>query len=160
MEAPCLKGLGSETKATELAGRLSCPAEGGAEALACALQEALLARDSNTVAALMSDTVLIGLWASEGYAQPADQAAVELVEQRLPAETGALTFTTDREAFPPLAGIAPETMFGPDAEPALIVYSEGWGSDGRGATLLFIHESPEGSYSLNGIVLSAMHFDK
>ncbi len=111
------------------------------------------------LASLMSDPFTIGYWGSEsGWASPMDMVN-ELSRNRLPTDTSGLTFTTDRNLFPSLQGMPPERMFGPDVDVALIIYSEGWGSDGQGAALLYIVQSGV-EYSWDSMVYSNMHFDK
>lgn len=159
--APCLKGFETASDQTDLSGTLSCQAAeaDSAEALACDIQAALLSRDMQTLASLMSDPFTIGYWGSEGgWAGPMDMVN-ELSRSRLPADTSGLTFTTDRNNFPPLHGMPPERMFGPDVDVALIVYSEGWGGEGRGAALLYIVQDGM-AYSWSSMVYAHVHFDK
>ena len=84
----------------------------------------------------------------------------ELDSARLPQDTRGLTFTTDRALFPPLAGAAPDQMFGPDLNPALLVYSEGWGLDGLGAGIIYIVEDDSGAYYWSNLAFSHRHFDR
>jgi hypothetical protein len=157
--ATCLKRF--ESTSADLTGTLSCQGieADSAEAVACATQDALFARDMQTLASLMSDPFTIGYWGSEGgFASPMD-AVNELSHNRLPADTRGLTFTTDRSRFPPLQGIPPERMFGPDVDVALIIYSEGWGGDGDGAALLYIAQDG-GVYTWHSMVYSHVHFDR
>ena len=159
--ASCLKGFESTSNMQDLEGSLSCQDvdDNSAEALACAIQEALLTRDMEALASLMSDPFTIGYWGSEGgYASPMDMVN-ELSRNRLPADTSGLTFTDDRSMFPPLQGMPPGTMFGPDVDVALIIYSEGWGGDGGGAALLYIIQEG-GVYTWHSMVYSHVHFDK
>ncbi|KPK94334.1 MAG: hypothetical protein AMJ88_04155 [Anaerolineae bacterium SM23_ 63] len=159
--APCLKGFETTSDQTDLSGTLSCQAAevGSAEELACHIQAALLVRDMQTLASLMSDPFTIGYWGSEGgWASPMDMVN-EISHNRLPADTSGLTFTTDRNVFPPLQGMPPERMFGPDIDVALIIYSEGWGGDGGGAALLYIVQD-SGEYYWHSMVYSHVHFDK
>ncbi|MFQ5921763.1 MAG: hypothetical protein ACE5M4_02870 [Anaerolineales bacterium] len=83
----------------------------------------------------------------------------ELVNARLPEDTSGLTFTIVRELFPPLAGIPAEQMFGPDLNPVLLVYSEGWGRDGLGAAILYLVEDDSGAYYWSNLAYSHEHFD-
>jgi Tol biopolymer transport system component len=131
---------------------LACPAESGPEALACDLQQALLSRDIAGLTSLMADPFFIGYWLSEGFSLSAGEAAAELDQYRLPADTSSLTFTTDRAQFPPLMGTPLDSMFGPDVDVALVVYSEGWGQDGLGAAMLFVVKEADGTYLWNGIL--------
>jgi len=151
----------SNFKASSGAGStLACPAESGPEVLACDIQNALLARDMVVLSDLMADPFAIGYWRSEGLSLTAEEAAAELDQSRLPADTSSLTFTIDRAQFPPLMSMPLEGMFGPDVEVVGVVYSEGWGVDGLGAALIYITEPTDGAYAWHGIVLSSEKFDK
>lgn len=131
------------------------------DGLALALHEALLARD---IAGLqdnyMNDPMTTGYWGRGGALRNPDEMATELSVSLLPSDTSGLTFTTNREDFPPLGGIAPETMFGPDVEVSLVIYSEGWGADGLGGVLLFIARDECGAYYWHGLALSHGNFDQ
>jgi hypothetical protein len=83
----------------------------------------------------------------------------ELANVHLPPDPSGLTFTTNREEFPPLAGTPPELMFGPDVDVALVIYSEGWGQAGLGAALLYIARDECGMYYWHGMVVAHEHFD-
>ncbi len=107
------------------------------------------------------DPFVIAYWQSEGMETSPDYAATAFANQLYQAaEQGGLTFTTDRGEFPPLFGMPPETMFGPDVKVAEIVYSEGWGLDGLGAALLYFVEDECGGYYWHGLVFDGQHFDK
>ncbi len=143
------------------AGTRACTADAdGPEGLACAIQSALLSRDMATLEGLMADPFIIGYWGSEGRIASAAEIAAELGDYRLPADTRGLSFTTDRAAFPPLYGAPPEGMFGPELAVRLVVYSEGWGTDGNGAALLFIAQDAAGEFYWHGMGYSHAHFDK
>lgn len=161
VEARCM-GKQSETGAKDLSSVLSCEsiAKGSAESLACELQTALLARDMQSLPSFMTDPFTIGYWGSEGgWASPEDMVR-ELDNARLPEDTSGLAFTTDRALFPPLAGAPPEQMFDPDLNPALLVYSEGWGPDGLGAGILYLVEDDSGAYYWSNLAYSHEHFDR
>jgi hypothetical protein len=161
VEARCM-GKASGTAAPDLSGLLACEgvALASAESLACELQTALLARDMQNLPSFMADPFTIGYWGSEGgWASPEDMVR-ELDNARLPQDTSGLTFTTDRALFPPLAGTPPELMFGPDLNPALLVYSEGWGPDGLGAGILYLVEDDSGAYYWSNLAYSHKHFDR
>jgi hypothetical protein len=51
-------------------------------------------------------------------------------------------------------------MFGPDVNVAEIIYSEGWGEDGKGAALLYIARDEAGKFYWHGMVFSFGLFDK
>jgi len=161
VEARCM-GKPSSTGAPDLTGLLVCEgaAQSAAESLACELQTALLAREMQNLPSFMADPFTIGYWGSEGgWASPEDIVR-ELDTARLPQDTSGLTFTTDRALFPPLAGAPPEQMFGPDLNPELLVYSEGWGPDGLGAGILYLVEDDFGAYHWSNLAYSHEHFDR
>jgi hypothetical protein len=109
----------------------------------------------------MADPFTIGYWGSEGRTDSPSNIMQELSTSRLPEDASTpMTFTADREAFPPLAGMPVEVMFGPDQDVALVIYSEGWGLDGQGAALLYFAEDAEGDLYWYAIVYSGTHFDK
>lgn len=109
----------------------------------------------------INDPFVIGYWGSEGVTLNPDQVATELANSLYAAgEPGGMSFTTDREAFPPLAGIPPETMFGPLVKVEEVVYSEGWGLDKLGSALLYFAQDDCGGYYWHGLVFSNTHFDK
>lgn len=161
VEARCM-GKQSGTGAADLSSVLSCEgvAQGSAESLACELQVALLDRDMLNLPSFMADPFTIGYWGSEGGWASPDDIVRELDNARLPQDTSGLTFTTDRALFPPLAGAPPEQMFGPDLNPELLVYSEGWGPDGLGAGILFLTEDNSGAYHWSNLAYSHEHFDR
>lgn len=107
------------------------------------------------------DPFVIAYWQSEGGSYSPDYVATTLVDQLYRTDApGGLTFTTDRGEFPPLFGMPPEMMFGPEVKVAEIIYSEGWGLDGLGAALLYFVEDECVGYYWHGLVFSHMHFDK
>ncbi len=161
VEARCM-GSQTESTAEGLVGTLFCDgvSQAAAEGLACQVQAALLARDMQSLQSYMADVFTIGYWGSEGgWASPEDMVR-ELSNARLPEDTSGLTFTTDLSLFPPLAGISAEQMFGPDLNPALLVYSEGWGPDGLGSGILYIVEDDSGAYHWSNLAYSHKHFDR
>ncbi len=161
IEARCM-GNQTESTAEDLAGTLVCDSapQASAESLACQVQSALLSRDMQTLENHMADPFTIGYWGSEGgWASPEDMVH-ELSNSRLPEDTSGLTFTTDRSLFPPLADIPAEQMFGPDLNPVLLIYSEGWGLDGMGSGILYIIEDDSGAYYWSNLAYSHEHFDR
>lgn len=162
ISAPCMKGVQRPSSSETLPGQLAC--EGvivdSALNLACQVQDALLARDIDRIGSLMRDPFVIGYWQSEGVTREASAAAAEMDQSRLSANTSGMTFTTDRSLFPPLFGMPPDNMFGPEVDVVLIVYSEGWGEQDLGAALLYFTRSESGIYEWFGIVVDGTHFDK
>jgi hypothetical protein len=106
------------------------------------------------------DPFTIGYWASEGVTLTPLDVATQLANNLLSMQDTELTFSTERATFPPLAGMPPENMFGPNLKIAKVVYSEGWGPEGQGAALLYFAEDQCGGYYWHGLVYSFEHFDK
>jgi hypothetical protein len=132
-----------------------------AEGLAISLQEALLARDIAGLQDIyINDPMIIGYWQGEGTIKSPAEIASELNGSLLPSDTSGLIFTTNREDFPPLGGIAPEIMFGSHVEVTLVIYSEGWGADGLGGALIFIARDGCGAYYWHGLAISHGNFDQ
>jgi len=75
------------------------------------------------------------------------------------AQPGGMTFTTDRAAFPTLNGRSPEDLVSPQANIVQVVYSQGWGLDGRGAALLYFAQDECGGFYWYGLVFSQSPFD-
>lgn len=162
VEAPCLSDVAYPTDTGELTSTLDCMTTDTASAqyAACNVQDGLRSGNLSALISWMGDPFVIGYWGSEGSSASPQEVLDELRQSRLPEDTSTLTFTTDRDKFPPLAGMPPENMFGPQVDIAEIVYSEGWGQDGKGAALLYIAQDGSRSYYWYGMVLSFEHFDK
>lgn len=158
MAAPCV----GVAEPPALPGSDLCMANSAdsAESLSLELQEALMTNNTGSlVYDYMNDPFVIGYWGSEGALRSPQDMFGELANALLPHPASGLTFTTDRAAFPPLAGMPPEAMFGPDVDVAMVIYSEGWGQDGLGAALLYIARDDCGMYYWYGMVFSGVHFD-
>ena len=128
------------------------------EALACAIKNALQARDMASLKSLMTNPFTIGYWQSEGRIGTPAEITEELDQYHLPADTRGLTFTVDRSQFPDLYGISPEDMFGPDLNVVLVVYSTGWGQEGLGEALLLIAENVNGEYYWHSMISATQGF--
>ena len=107
------------------------------------------------------DPFLIGYWQSEGAVRTPDEVATELANSLYDAsQPGGMTFTTERQAFPPLQGIPPENIIDPAVNLVQVVYSEGWGLDGQGAAILYFAQDECNGYYWYGLLFSPTHFDK
>jgi hypothetical protein len=127
----------------------------------CNVIDSIRSRNLAAAPSWMADPFIIGYWGSEGREDSPFGIIEELQTSRLPQDPSTpMTFTLDREAFPPLAGMPVEVMFGPDDDVALVIYSEGWGLDGQGAALLYFAEDAEGELYWYALVYSETHFDK
>ena len=103
----------------------------------------------------------IGYWLGEGVSSDLQYVGNMLANHFLPPDPSTLTFTTDRAEFPPLFDMPPESMFGPDYTVAEVYYSEGWGSEGQGAALLYFMQDSCGGYYWHGMVIADdRHFDQ
>ena len=139
----------------------SAPALDSSEWVACNVIDGVRSRNLAALHGYMADPFIIGYWGSEGRSASPAEITAELEQYLLPADPATpITFTADRGQFPPLAGQPPETLFGPDVNVAIILYSEGWGPDGLGAALLYIAQDGSGAYYWHGIGYSGAHFDK
>lgn len=126
----------------------------------CNVRDSFLSRNTQPLLGPMTDPFMIAYWQSEGTTRSREEALNEIIQVHLAETPGGETFTTDRSQFPPLFGQPPENMFGPNDKPAAIVYSEGWGTDGQGAALLYFKESSVGRYVFYAMVIAQEHFDK
>ena len=126
----------------------------------CNVRDIILSGNTQPLMGYMTDPFTIAYWQSEGAIRSREEAFNEIVQTHLSESAGGETFTTDRSQFPPLFGMPPENMLGPDDNPAAIVYSEGWGSNGEGAALLYFKEASDGRYLFYAIVIAQEHFDK
>jgi len=127
----------------------------------CNVMDGLKSRNLSALHGYMGDPFTIAYWGSEGRVDTPAGITTELQDYRLPADTSQpLSFTTDRAEFPPLAGMPPEQMFGPELDIVEVVYSEGWGPDGQGAALLYIVKGSANNIYWYGLVYSDKHFDK
>jgi hypothetical protein len=127
----------------------------------CNAIDGIRSRNLSALHNFMADPFVIGYWGSEGRSDSPAGITNELQAYRLPRDPSTpMTFTTDRDAFPPLAGMPVEVMFGPDDNVALVIYSEGWGLSGQGAALLYFAEDAEGELYWYAMAYSETHFDK
>jgi hypothetical protein len=102
----------------------------------------------------------LGYWQSEWTTVTPEYALDYFQSYALPPDPSLLTFTTDRSQFPPLFGMPPDNMLGPDLNVALIIYSEGWGLDGQGAVLIFITGDEASGFQFPAFLIDGTHFDK
>jgi len=130
--------------------------------LATSVQDKLVERNYGSLRydGFINDPFVIGYWGSEGVTLTPPDVLTQLANSLLPTTDAVMTFTTDRAQFPPLAGMPPENMFGPNVKVAKVVYSEGWGPDGQDAALLYFAQDQCGGYYWHGLVYSNGHFDK
>ncbi|TFH35219.1 MAG: hypothetical protein E4G99_07775, partial [Anaerolineales bacterium] len=125
----------------------------------CNVRDALLSGNLSTLQLWMSNPFPLGYWASEWTTRSPSEVIEELRAYRLPENLGSLTFTSNREQFPPLYGMPIEGMLGPDVKIEQVLYSEGWGADGSGAALLLFGPDEAGATRLKAILVSQQHFD-
>lgn len=170
MSASCLGEAASATPTQTTANdsvaiedTLDCTQVTDADALmwvVCNVRDSFVSRNTQPLWGYMGDIFQLGYWQSEGRSLTRDEAMQEIIGTLMPDNTGQMTFTTDQAQFPPLFGMPPETMFGPDANIVQVVYSEGWGQDGNGAVLLYFAQDQDESVYFYGLVFSGAHFDK
>jgi hypothetical protein len=134
---------------------------GTVEYVACNIQDGLRSRNISTLPGYMADPFMFGYHRSEGMLY----TPTEMLEQ-LPElynfyavnYSPRLTFTTDRGLFPDLEGIPIDSILGPDVEIVLVIYSQGWGFDGLGGSLLFFTQDEDGNYHWYGMLHSPDDF--
>ncbi len=126
----------------------------------CNVRDALISGNLSTLSQWVDDPFPFGFWGSEYVLQSPQEMIQALRRSHLPANTAGLTFTVNQDVFPPLAGIPPERMLGPDVLITTVVYSEGWGQDGVGAALLLFGPDELEQTKLRSIVLARQHFDR
>ncbi|MBN2046100.1 MAG: hypothetical protein JW757_13845 [Anaerolineales bacterium] len=146
-----------------LEGTLDCAGVTDADALRwvmCNVQDSFISRNTQPLLGYMADPFIIGYWQSEGAERSREDAFNEIVNTHMPVMGGGMSFTTDQSQFPPLFDMQAEMMFGPEDNPAAIVYSEGWGQAGQGAALLYFKERADGRYVFYAMVIAQGHFDK
>jgi hypothetical protein len=127
----------------------------------CNVIDGIRSRNLSALHGYMANPFIIGYWGSEGRSDTPVGITEELQRYRLPQDPSSpMTFTADRDVFPPLAGTPVEKLFGPDVNPVLVLYSEGWGTDGLGAALLYFAQNTQGKLYWYALVISGTHFDK
>jgi hypothetical protein len=160
IQAACLNGLEFASQQESTPGTQTCDTalEGTLEAVTCNFQSALLYKDLEALEKLMSDPFVIGYWQSEGRIGSPAEIIPELANYLEAVDTSELSFTSDRSHFPDLDGIAVDSLFGPQSNPAAVIYSQGWGQDGQGAALLYINQNALGEYHWYGMVYALQGF--
>jgi hypothetical protein len=127
----------------------------------CNVIDGIRSRNLYALHGYMANPFVIVYWGSESRSDTPKGITEELQSYRLPQDPYApMTFTADRDAFPPLAGTPVEDLLGPDVNPVLVLYSEGWGTDGLGAALLYFAQNTQGKLYWYALVISGTHFDK
>ena len=130
------------------------------EWVACNIRDGIKSRNLAALPSFMRDTFALGYWQSEWTERSPEYMINDLNQYRLPSDTSSpMAFTIDREQFPPLFGMSPDRMLAPEIDLAMVIYSEGWGEDGKGAALLFITEDARDFYWY-GLLIAGGHFDK
>lgn len=121
------------------------------------LRAALAVRDYRGLEALMGDGFVLGLYRSEAMTLDPIAARTALETQYLPPADHEVVATDDRNAFP---AIDPplETMFDPALIVSQLMFSHGWGADGRGEAVLVLAERADGTVYWHGMVLAPEGF--
>jgi len=121
------------------------------------LADAFAAADYEVLRGLMGESLNIGYWLSEGQTLTPEQAEEQLRYFLLP-DPASVSFVRDQMQFPDLGNMDPAAAFGPDVQIVDLVYSQGWGSDGRGEAMLAIAEGADGSQYWHGIIYASFGF--
>jgi hypothetical protein len=122
------------------------------------LSDAFASADYETLQGLMGETFTIGYWLSESQTLTPAQAIEQLRLNLLP-DPAVVSFTRDRALFPDLGNFDPETAFGPDVQIVDLAYSQGWGSDGLGESILTIAEGADEGHYWHGIIYGPAGFN-
>lgn len=122
-----------------------------------ALTAALAARDHDALQAMMDDPFLLALYRAEGTTLDPAAARAALEATHLPAAAHAILTTADRTAFP---AVDPplETMFDPALRVHQLLFSRGWGADGKGEAVLVLAERADGAVVWHGVVVAPAGF--
>jgi hypothetical protein len=162
LDADCLSGIEYPVDSGQFKGTLDCTTTDTAslDYAACNVVDGIRSGNISALISWMGDPFIMGYWASEYNPSSPAEVIEELRQYRLPMDTSKITFTNERAKFPPLEGMPPENMFGPDVVVADIIYSEGWGQDGLGSALLYIVQDESGNYYWYGMIFSYGTFDK
>ena len=121
------------------------------------LSDAFAAADYETLQGLMGESLTIGYWLSDGQTLAPAQAVEQLRLFLLP-DPASVSFVRDRALFPDLGNMDPATAFGPDVQIVDLVFSQGWGADGRGEAILTIAQGADGSQYWQGIIYASAGF--
>ena len=137
------------------------PNEGTSQWVACNIRDGIVSRNLSALISWMEDPFALGYWQSEWTERTPEYMINDLSQYRLPSDASSpMAFTIDREQFPPLFGMSPDRMLAPEIDLAMVIYSEGWGEDGKSAALLFITENDAGEFRWYGMIIAGGHFDK
>lgn len=139
----------------------TAPAEPTAGAAAvspvAALTAALAGRDLDALQAMMDDPFVLALYRAEGTTLDPASARAALEATHLPAAAHAIATTDDRSAFP---AVDPplETLFDPALRVHQLLFSRGWGADGRGEAVLVLAEEADRRVTWHGVVVAPAGF--
>lgn len=122
-----------------------------------ALTAALAGRDFDALQAMMADPFLLALYRAEGTTLDPAAARAALASTHLPATAHAIVTTDDRAAFP---AVDPplETLFDPALRVHQLLFSRGWGADGRAEAVLVLAEAADGRVVWHGVVVAPTGF--
>jgi hypothetical protein len=129
--------------------------------VACNIRDGIESRNTAALLSWMKDPFGLGYWQSEWTEVTPEYLINFLGNNQLPSDVSSpMAFTTNPDQFPPLFGISPYQMMSPDLDLELVVYSEGWGEDGKGAAFIFIAEDELGEYYWHALLVGLGAFDK
>lgn len=136
---------------------------GTPESVACNIQDGLRSRNTSALLGYMADPFTLAYYRSEGVqASPAESIETlhGLYNFNDVNYAPRLTFTTDRDQFPGLDGMQPEAMFGPEVDVIQVIYSQGWGLDGQGGSLLYLIQDESGNDIWYALLYSQDNFSQ
>lgn len=144
---------------TEVQPTLAPPTPLSLEAFGQSLQEALATHDMSALEQLMGERFTLALWRSLGI-ELAPAEAVQRLRSDLLASATPLRWDepSEEKLTQMLEGTDPWTVWGPAVKVAAVLYSEGWGTDGKGQALLVVAERREGGFYWHGLLYAAQGF--
>jgi hypothetical protein len=109
----------------------------------------LNAQDFDKLKSLMSDSLMIAYWQSEGTSYTPD-AAVEQLRFNAPAIAG----DPNRDLITVLKGSNPYTVMGLNPETSLALFVSGWGTAGADEAILYVTRRADGSLYWYGALVA------
>lgn len=119
--------------------------EAGDPGLLARLPQAIMERDYQALEAMMGDPFVIDYWEDESQ-EMAPAEAMERLRQELFPEPLSLRFANHQSFFPELGDFDPAKAFGLRVKVVELIYSVGWGADGKGEAILAVGLSVDGQY--------------
>lgn len=121
------------------------------------LIESLENRDYVTLEQLIGTPFSLATVGSGSSSLPAAEV-VKRLESKLLPEANTPVFLPDADLAPILGDKAPTSM-GPALEVVRILYSQGWGEDGKGEAVLYVSKLPDNTFAWYGMAIAREGFN-